>query len=155
MRSRSLTRVFVLCLICGAFVAGCASAPQRAPSSRLGGEIAHNAVSLLGSPYRYGGADPAGFDCSGLVRYVHHELGIETPRTAAEQFRAARPVGINELAAGDLLFFKIDGASVSHVAIYVGEGRFVHAPRSGRPVETRSLDDAYYRPRLVGAGRLF
>lgn len=155
MNPGSVTRALLVCLVCAVFVASCASRPQRIRSSALGSEIADNAMSLLGSPYRYGGADRAGFDCSGLVRYVHHEVGIETPRTAAEQFRAARPVSLRDLVAGDLLFFKIDGASVSHVAIYVGEGRFIHAPRSGRPVETRSLDDAYYRPRLVGAGRLF
>jgi murein DD-endopeptidase len=155
MNPGSVRRALLLCLFCAVLVASCATRPQRIPSSALGSEIADNAISLLGRAYRYGGADPAGFDCSGLVRYVHHEVGIETPRTAAEQFRTARPVSLSELVAGDLLFFKIDGGSVSHVAIYVGEGRFIHAPRSGRPVETRSLDDAYYRPRLVGAGRLF
>jgi cell wall-associated NlpC family hydrolase len=120
-----------------------------------GSEIARNAVSLLGSPYRYGGADPAGFDCSGLVRYVHGELGIETPRTAIEQYRAARPVKIADLAVGDVLFFGIDSPQVSHVAIYVGERRFVHAPKTGRPVELRVLDDAYFRSRLAGVGQLF
>ena len=155
MCSGPLTRAVLLCLLCGALAAGCATGPERLPGLAAGRQIAGYAISLLGSPYRYGGADRAGFDCSGLVRYVHHELGIETPRTAAEQFRAARPVAIGELAPGDLLFFRIDGTGISHVAIYVGAGRFVHAPRSGRPVESRPLEDAYYRPRLVAAGRLF
>ena len=121
----------------------------------MGSDIARNAISFLGSPYRYGGADPTGFDCSGLVRYVHGELGIVAPRTAADQYRAARSVSVVDLAAGDLLFFTLDGPHISHVAIYVGEGRFVHAPKTGRPVELRALDDAYYRQRLAGAGRLF
>ncbi len=125
------------------------------PGVALGNEIALRAIALLGRPYRYGAAGPHAFDCSGLVRFVHNELGIEVPRTAAEQFRAAKPVKMGELTPGDLLFFKIGGARVSHVAIYAGEGRFVHAPQTGRSVELRTLDDIFYRPRLAGIGRLF
>lgn len=113
------------------------------------------AMSLLGTPYQWGGAAPGGFDCSGLVRYVHEQIGIVAPRTAAEQFEAAREVNLRNLAPGDLLFFRISGSRVSHVAIYTGEGRFIHAPQTGRPVELRTLDDEFYRPRLAGAGRLF
>jgi murein DD-endopeptidase len=158
---------------------GCSSAPPvyRSPSSgsvpapqttapavepfspvveiSVGTELAMRAMSLLGAPYQWGGAGPTAFDCSGLVRFVHEQLGIAVPRTAAEQFSAARRVKINGLEPGDLLFFKINGARVSHVAIYTGEGRFIHAPQTGRPVELRTLDDQYYRPRLAGAGRLF
>ena len=113
------------------------------------------ALSLLGAPYKWGGAGPKTFDCSGLVQYVHEQIGIIAPRTAAEQYVAAKPVALNTLAPGDLLFFAIKGSRISHVAIYAGEGRFVHAPQTGRPVELRMLDDDFYRPRLVGAGRLF
>lgn len=121
----------------------------------LGGEIAMRAVSLLGRPYQWGGNGPEAFDCSGLVRYVHQQLGINVPRTAADQFSAAQPVKVGELQPGDLLFFRLESRRISHVAIYAGEGRFVHAPQSGRSVELRTLDDRFYRPRLVGAGRLF
>jgi cell wall-associated NlpC family hydrolase len=107
------------------------------------------------APYKWGGAGPRTFDCSGLVQYVHEQIGILAPRTAAEQYVAARPVALSVLAPGDLLFFAIKGSRISHVAIYAGEGRFVHAPQTGRPVELRMLDDDFYRPRLVGAGRLF
>jgi len=113
------------------------------------------AISLLGAPYKFGGAGPATFDCSGLVRFVHWEIGIDVPRTAAEQFSAAKPVALASLAPGDLLFFRIDGKRISHVAIYAGEGRFIHAPQKGRPVEFRSIDDRFYRSRLAGAGRMF
>ena len=113
------------------------------------------AISLLGAPYKWGGAGPTAFDCSGLVQFIHDQLGIHAPRTAAEQFSAARPVRMSGLEPGDLLFFRIKGSRVSHVAIYTGEGRFIHAPQTGRPVELRMLDDGYYRPRLAGAGRLF
>lgn len=128
--------------------------PSLAPSS-VGNEVAIRAISLLGAPYEWGGNGPTTFDCSGLVRFIHDQLGIFVPRTAAEQFSAATPVDLRNLEPGDLLFFRIKGRQISHVAIYTGEGRFVHAPQTGRPVELRMLDDEFYRPRLAGAGRLF
>lgn len=140
---------------------GCSSAPAYQnrsgsvqPGAAVGSEMAMRAMALLGAPYRYGGAGPRSFDCSGLVRYVHAQLGIEVPRTAAQQYATAAPVDLDELQPGDLLFFRIEGR-VSHVAIYTGAGRFIHAPQTGRNVELRTLDDGYYRPRLASAGRLF
>ena len=128
---------------------------QGGASASIGSEIVIRAISLLGAPYRFGGSGPTSFDCSGLVRFVHQEVGIDVPRTAAEQYRAAVPVRMENLEPGDLLFFRTVGKRVSHVAIYAGSGRFVHAPQTGRPIEIRTLDDEYYRPRLAGAGRLF
>lgn len=152
----------------GLMLQGCGSAPERTvpsarervaphalPGASVGSEIALRAISLLGAPYKWGGTGPTSFDCSGLVTYVHQQVGIATPRTAAEQFAAAKPVKLSGLEPGDLLFFRTSGKRVSHVAIYAGEGRFVHAPQTGRPVELRTLDDEFYAPRLVGAGRLF
>jgi cell wall-associated NlpC family hydrolase len=124
-----------------------------APPLSAGNEIAMRAISLLGSPYKWGGSGPTQFDCSGLVRFVYGEIGVDVPRTAAEQYSAARRIDLDELAPGDLLFFRISGRRVSHVAIYAGDGRFIHAPQTGRPVELRTLDDEFYRPRLVSAGR--
>lgn len=121
----------------------------------VGSEIVFRAISLLGAPYKWGGSGPNAFDCSGLVQFVHNEIGIDVPRTAEEQYRAATRVAMDELEPGDLLFFKIRGKRISHVAIYAGSGRFVHAPQTGRPIELRALDDGYYRPRLAAAGRLF
>lgn len=138
-----------------------ASVDMQLPSARsdyepsVGGEIVIRAISLLGAPYQWGGSGPKAFDCSGLVYFIHNELGIEVPRTAEEQYRAATRVDVDDLEPGDLLFFKIRGKRVSHVAIYAGSGRFVHAPQTGRPIELRPLDDGYYRPRLAAAGRLF
>jgi cell wall-associated NlpC family hydrolase len=142
-------------------LAGCASRPTRGPDApaavvpAVGAALAANALALLGRPYRYGGNGPEAFDCSGLVRYVHQRIGLDVPRTTEAQFRAARPVPLEQLAAGDLLFFRIGGQGVAHVGIYAGDGRFVHAPQTGRPVESRPLADAYYRSRLLGAGRLY
>jgi cell wall-associated NlpC family hydrolase len=121
----------------------------------VGSEIVFRAISLLGAPYQWGGSGPKTFDCSGLVQFVHNELGLDVPRTAEEQYRAATHVEVEDLEPGDLLFFKIHGRKISHVAIYAGSGRFVHAPQTGRPIELRPLNDGYYRPRLAAAGRLF
>jgi cell wall-associated NlpC family hydrolase len=129
------------------------SVPAPAPS--VGDDIALRAIALLGKPYIWGGADLTGFDCSGLVRFIYDQVGIPVPRTAAEQYSAAKRIELTGLKPGDLLFFRTQGQRISHVAIYTGEGRFVHAPRSGQPVEFRTLDDEYYRLRLAGAGRLF
>ncbi len=122
----------------------------------VGDEIALRAISLVGKPYRYGGADLQGFDCSGMVYFIHLALGIEVPRTAADQQRAAMSVTKSALQPGDLLFFRTTRATrTSHVGVYVGENRFVHAPQTGKLIELRTLDDQYYGPRLVGTGRLY
>lgn len=126
------------------------------PSLDVGTEIALRAISLVGKPYRYGGADLQGFDCSGMVYFIHQALGIEVPRTAADQQRVALSVAKPDLLPGDLLFFKTTGSKrVSHVGVYVGENRFVHAPQSGKLIELRTLDDQYYGPRLVSSGRFY
>jgi len=145
-----------------ALAAGCRSRPpERAvvppapPPVAVGDTLAQAALAQLGTPYRYGGSTPAGFDCSGLVLHVHERAGIDVPRTAAQQFRAARPVDVTELAPGDLVFFRTQRRGVDHVGVYVGQGRFVHAPRSARPVSLEELDDAYYMARFAGAGRFW
>ena len=128
--------------------------PQHDATASVGSEVAIRAISLLGAPYVYGGKGPTTFDCSGLVQFIYGEIGIDVPRTAAEQYRAAAPVRLDDIEPGDLLFFRTSGKRISHVAIYAGAGRFIHAPKTGRSIELRALDDDYYRPRLAGAGRL-
>jgi cell wall-associated NlpC family hydrolase len=130
-----------------------ASTPGGVPD--LGQQIADAAAALLGSPYRYGGAGPDAFDCSGLVSFVHAKFGVSTPRTAAQQFAVARPVPRGDLHAGDLVFFRLSGGSVSHVGVYIGQGYFVHAPQTGTNVRIASLDDDYFRPRFAGGRRLY
>ncbi len=137
-------------------VAPVPSATGVAVMDRLGDEIALRALSLVGKPYRYGGADLQGFDCSGMVYFIHQALGIEVPRTAADQQHAAMTVSKSALQPGDLLFFRTTSARrISHVGVYVGENRFVHAPQSGKLIEVRTLDDQYYGPRLAGTGRFY
>lgn len=142
-------------LVCATLaLAGCAGHPRRSTSlPETGAAIAALAASLVGAPYHFGGADAAGFDCSGLALYAHERFGLTIPRIAREQQRAARPVPLGELAPGDLVFFHIHRRRVDHVGIYTGAGRFVHAPRAGGVVAYGDLSEGYYRARLVSAGR--
>ena len=147
-------------------LAGCGSAPQQSdtmppamttetakshPGHHRGLTIARG---MLGMPYRYGGASPDGFDCSGLVYYSYRKAGIHAPRTTTEQYRQSRRVQVSRLQPGDLLFFTISQDKLSHVGIYAGNGRFIHAPSSGKAVSYASIQNPYWRGRLIGAGRL-
>jgi cell wall-associated NlpC family hydrolase len=138
-------------------LSACGSAPPRSTPSEsdLGTFVAREAAQLIGRPYRYGGDDLRGFDCSGLVFYAHDKRGIEVPRTADEQSRAATPVATDELVPGDLVFFRIRSRKVDHVGIYAGDGRFIHAPSTGQVVSMAYLDDPYYRRHMTGAGRFW
>ena len=112
------------------------------------------AADMIGVPSRYGGTSPAeGFDCSGLVFYSYSGAGLSVPRNSVELFKAARKIPLDAAREGDLVFFQ-DQRKLSHVGIYLGEGRFVHAPSSGSTVRVSTLDSAYYRRHLVGVGRL-
>ena len=114
------------------------------------------AISLVGTPYRYGGNTPeGGFDCSGLVNYVFRDmLDLRLPRTSRELAAVQGPrIAPERLASGDLVFFG-SGGTVSHVGIYVGEGRFVHAPSSGGTVRLDRLDGSWWRNHYSGARRL-
>lgn len=122
--------------------------------SEVGQKIVSIASQYLGSPYKYGGASPSGFDCSGLVYYVHREAGIRVPRTSEQQFDRISKSRTTAPQTGDVVFFVID-QQVSHVGILVDQRRFIHAPKSGGAVEYASLDMPYWRSRLVGAGPLY
>jgi cell wall-associated NlpC family hydrolase len=113
------------------------------------------AASQLGIPYRYGGDTPGkGFDCSGLVFYSFEQLGMKVPRTAEDQRRAAERIKREKLEPGDLVFFRTTKGRIDHVGIYAGEGKFIHAPNTGKVVTYGYLDDPYYRTHFVSAGRL-
>ena len=140
--------------------AGCAGTPSRDPADTIStgtdlrSAIAQLALSMVGVPYRYGGAHPdEGFDCSGLVYYSYSSNGQAVPRTSQAQFDAARKIPLEEAAVSDLLFFR-DQEKLSHVGIYLGDGRFVHAPASGDTVRVANVDAPYYQRHLVAVGRL-
>jgi murein DD-endopeptidase len=114
---------------------------------------AETAVAMIGTPYRYGGATPNGFDCSGLVQYSYSSAGVKVPRTSRAQYGSATPINLTDAEPGDLLFFSYD-RKISHVAIYLGDERFVHAPSSGKQVSVASLKDPHYQQHFVRVGRL-
>jgi cell wall-associated NlpC family hydrolase len=121
-------------------------------STTVGQRAASVALDQVGVPYRYGGSSPAGFDCSGLVYYSYARAGKAVPRTTSGLWNALAPVQTGRLRAGDLLFFKVYG-KMSHVGIYVGNGRFVHAPSSGKYVSVERLGSEYYSRAFIRAAR--
>jgi len=134
------------------------SAPQRKSGSAgdMGSIAARTAERFVGIPYRWGGENVVdGMDCSGFVRAVYNLCGINIPRTSAEQFRAGDKVNREELADGDIVFFGSSAEKINHVGIYVGNGRFVHAPRRGDEIKISVLDEKYFAERFVGAKRYF
>jgi uncharacterized protein YgiM (DUF1202 family) len=123
--------------------------------SEAGREIVHTAMKYLGQPYVHGGESPGGFDCSGLVQYVLGRNGISAERTCPGLFRQGRPVSRDEIEPGDVVFFRNTyRAGISHVGIYLGGGRFIHAANPGSGVKITGLDESYYASRYVGARRM-
>jgi cell wall-associated NlpC family hydrolase len=116
--------------------------------------IVGTALSLRGAPYRNGGSDPSGFDCSGFVWYVFNQHGIPLPRTVNEQFHRGLDVGQNTLEAGDLVFFETESRGPSHVGLVVGGDEFVHAPSSRGDVRVERISSRYWSARYVGARRV-
>lgn len=114
-----------------------------------------DALGFRGTPYVWGGTTPKGFDCSGLVQHVFNKQGVKLPRVAKDQARAGREVGKGELQSGDLVYFQgTHGAGVSHIGVYIGDGKFVHAPKTGDVVKVSNLNDAYYQQHWGGARRV-
>ena len=138
-------------------LSACATAPtsrQPVVSDSTASSAAAQAFAMVGKPYRHAGSTPAGFDCSGLVQYSYARVGVPISRDTRALLDRSAPVDAGSLRRGDLLFFNEDGKKRSHVGIYLGSRRFVHAPSSGGKVRTDSLDAAYWRNHFVEARRL-
>ncbi len=135
----------------GAYLA--ASEKVNRPQAR---GLASTALTYLGIKYRFGGNSPAqGFDCSGLVRYAAEKsLGLKLPRSSSEMARLGESIKKSELERGDLVFFNTRGKRFSHVGIYLGDGKFVHAPSTGSKVRVEDMNIAYWKKRYNGARRL-
>jgi cell wall-associated NlpC family hydrolase len=166
------TRLYSLLLAC-AFAAaglGCAAEPsavsdplprvveaksarhaKKRPKPTLGERAAKIALRAVGVPYRWGGASPSGgFDCSGLIYWAYGRLGVDLPHSSYALYDLGRRVARSRMKPGDLVFF----SGLGHVGLYLGRGRMVHAPQSGRTVEVVSLRGSHYGSRLVGARRV-
>ena len=153
---RRINRIFALAITVLALAACASNPPGSAADPRIsaGDRAASFALDQVGEPYLYGGNSPGGFDCSGLVQYSYSRAGYSVPRTTMQLWSAAQTVDRHQLRAGDLLFFSIRG-KMSHVGLYLGGQRFVHAPQSGRSVSVESLEAPFYRTAFVRAGRLY
>ena len=126
---------------------------KRGGRRYLRNEIVGTAKKFIGVPYRWGGSSRReGFDCSGLTMVVYQLNGLNLPRSSREQYRVGRPIWRSQLSQGDLVFFATSGGRrVSHVGIYVGNGRFIHAPGRGKRIRTELLTKRYFKNRYVGA----
>jgi cell wall-associated NlpC family hydrolase len=144
-------------ILMAAVISGCAgskpSVTAPAGDTVLGQKIVGTARGFIGTPYRYGGQSPSGFDCSGLTSYVFGQYGYRLPRRAQDQLKVGAWVPKEDLRPGDLVFFRTS-ASGFHVGIFVGRDRFIHAPSSGKKVETQRLDAGYYRRNYYTARRV-
>lgn len=142
------------------FGASCTSTPPRPQLSGATGQFSTDpqrsrvveiASAQIGTPYRFGGGSPKGFDCSGLVQFAHAGAGVDVPRTTVDQWRQGRPVSRRQLMPGDLLFFELGWRKSRHVGVYIGGDDFVHAPSSGKRVGYASLDNPYWNTHFAGA----
>ena len=130
-----------------------APASPAAPAADPREVMVDNAMSMLGQPYRYGGASPGGFDCSGLVVYAAGGAGVRVPRTALEQFDSGMPVVRGQLRMGDLIFMHLAHKEL-HVGIAIDKERFIHAPSTGGHVRIDSLDSPPYAKGFIVARRI-
>ena len=161
-----ITRLVLACLALF-LVTACSTVPNNSPATvmstgsqankanvTLGDVIVQSAKLQMGVPYKFGGNSPKeGFDCSGLASYSYRLNGISIPRSTSDQFKSGQHIDRNQLSAGDLLFFRTMGQSVSHVGIYIDNDTFIHAPNSRKNVQIDSLDNTYYKKRYLGARR--
>jgi|SRR5687767_3273331 len=137
---------------------GATAAPiaPDAPTAHVpdGYALSGTALSLRGAPYRFGGIDPSGFDCSGFVSYVYQQHGVPMPREVREQFRIGTTVDRDRLEPGDLVFFSTVAPGASHVGIVIGGDQFVHAPSERGVVRIENLSSQYWSSRFIGAKRV-
>ena len=156
-------RSFALTITMLGLISACGSQHLESPGSErsrvldatqqdVGEKAASVALRQVGVPYRYGGNTASGFDCSGLVQFSYSRAGRNVARTTSQLWSSSTPIRREELQVGDLLFFNIEG-KMSHVGLYIGDQRFVHAPSSGQTVSVASLRSAYYTKAFIRGGR--
>jgi len=134
-------------------LAACSSAPVL-DNPALRQQIIETALGQLGRPYVYGGRDPSGFDCSGLVQYAYGEAGVIAPRDTRSQREAGRRIDFDQAQPGDLLFYRFEQSGSLHVGLYLGDGRMIHAPASGRQVSLAAVEVPVWKRRYLETIRL-
>jgi NlpC/P60 family protein len=128
--------------------------PAPAPPPPQATTLIDTALSFRGTPYRNGGSDPSGFDCSGFTQWVFAHHGVVLPREVDEQFKVGKKIRLDDLKPGDLVFFHTVSRGASHVGIFVADDQFVHAPSSKGVVRIESINSSYWSARFVGGRRL-
>lgn len=151
MRARRL-RIALLAGL-ALLLAACGSAPV-VDNPGIRQQIIQTALGQLGRPYVYGGRDPSGFDCSGLVQYAYGEAGVLAPRDTASQRDAGRRIAFDDAQPGDLLFYRFENSGGLHVGLYLGDGRMIHAPASGRQVSLVAVETPVWKRRYLETIRL-
>ncbi|SEQ73258.1 NlpC/P60 family protein [Solimonas aquatica] len=137
-----------------ALLGACGSLPADPQNEATRRSLVLEALGQVGRPYRYGGATPEGFDCSGLVQYVYAQSGLSLPRTTREQHAYGRAIKLEDAEPGDLLFYSFSGRGIDHVAMYLGDQQAVHAPANGRSVIVASVQLRYWQEHFVDAVRV-
>lgn len=134
-------------------LAACGSAPV-VDNPGIRQQIIQTALGQLGRPYVYGGRDPSGFDCSGLVQYAYGEAGVLAPRDTSSQRDAGHRIAFDDAQPGDLLFYRFENSGGLHVGLYLGDGRMIHAPASGRQVSLVAVETPVWKRRYLETIRL-
>jgi len=148
-------------------VVGCASNPvppadfsylhsdKEQLSSSVQEIVIRNALSLLGTPYRFGGMTPKGFDCTGFINYVYRtSASIALPRESHDLVRVGKPISVADLRPADIVYFRIERQKPLHVGIFLGAGKFIHAPSKGGKVNIQNLSQDYWKSRYLGGRRI-
>lgn len=150
---------FVVVVVATLMLSACGTMapPRSAAGISQGNEVAMYAMGLIGTGYRFGGKNPeAGLDCSGMVSYVYREaLGFKVSGSAADMARQGREIDKKELQPGDLVFFDTQNRPFSHVGIYIGDGRFIHAPSTNGKVRIVKMNNVYFAKRFEMARSFF
>ncbi|MEK3978384.1 C40 family peptidase [Psychrobacillus sp. FSL K6-2836] len=154
MNLKSMSQKVMAILVLSVLLVTTFAGNTEAASSVNSSELVATAKDLIGTKYRGGGTTKAGFDCSGFVNYVYNDAGVSLPRTSSGLYASGSKVDKSDLASGDLVFFNTSGKGVSHVGIYIGDGKFIHSSTS-KGVKIDKLSDPYYwGERYVGAKRI-
>lgn len=151
-----MRKVLFIAGLAGLLFAGCATTPTKRVtgySASVGDKAAETALTMIGRPYKFKGDMPAGFDCSGLVRYSYLTAGMDVPHSTGALKNSTHSVGLKNARKGDLLFFIQEGKKYSHVGIYIGNDQFIHAPSTGGFVRKNSVTDPYWQKHYLDTRR--